>query len=126
MMTLAWFGGFRLLLSSASLEPYNPKVVRASMGAIFHIDIELDVVLDDLQKRFERFAYLDMQGSQIKCPDFGQYECYLFGNEARGVPAKALQDFNARAFTIISIFRINPLNLTSALSTCAEEIHSVT
>ncbi|MDX1558305.1 MAG: TrmH family RNA methyltransferase, partial [Marinobacter sp.] len=33
LRTLAWFGGFRCLLSPGSVDPFNPKVVRASMGA---------------------------------------------------------------------------------------------
>ena len=39
LRTLAWFGGFRLLLSPNSVDPYHPKVVRASMGAIFHVPL---------------------------------------------------------------------------------------
>ena len=43
LRTLAWFGGLRCLLSPGSVDPYNPKVVRSSMGAIFHVPLELDV-----------------------------------------------------------------------------------
>ena len=32
LRTLAWFGNFRCLLSPGSVDPYNPKVVRSSMG----------------------------------------------------------------------------------------------
>lgn len=60
LRSLAWFGKFRLLLSPNSVDPFNSKVVRSSMGAIFHVPIELDVKLSDLQNRFEKFAYLDM------------------------------------------------------------------
>ncbi|HWR80852.1 MAG TPA: TrmH family RNA methyltransferase, partial [Pseudomonas sp.] len=48
LRTLAWFGGFRCLLSPGSVDPYNPKVVRSSMGAIFHAPLELDVDLQSL------------------------------------------------------------------------------
>jgi hypothetical protein len=44
LRTLAWFGGFRCLLSPGSVDPFNPKVVRASMGAIFHVPLELDLM----------------------------------------------------------------------------------
>lgn len=33
------FGVRRVLFGSGSVEPFNPKVVRASMGSLFHIDI---------------------------------------------------------------------------------------
>ena len=52
LRTLAWFDNFSLLLSPNSVDPFNSKVVRSSMGAIFHVPIELDVSLDALQTRF--------------------------------------------------------------------------
>ncbi|MDY6984057.1 MAG: TrmH family RNA methyltransferase, partial [Pseudomonadota bacterium] len=39
LRTLTWFGGFRVLLSPGSVDPYNPKAVRASLGALFHVPI---------------------------------------------------------------------------------------
>ena len=62
LRTLAWFGDFRCLLTPGSVDPYNPKVIRASMGAIFHVPVEIDVPLDSLQARFGRIACLDTQG----------------------------------------------------------------
>ncbi|WJG10277.1 RNA methyltransferase [Aliiglaciecola sp. LCG003] len=122
LRTLAWFGNFRLLLSPNSVDPFNPKVVRASMGAIFHVPIELDVELEDLQSRFKKFAYLDMQGCKVNTPKFANYDCYLFGNEARGVPLNALQAFNADAFTIEGSGNIDSLNLASAVNICVYQL----
>ncbi|MEO9944364.1 RNA methyltransferase [Paraglaciecola sp.] len=122
LRTLAWFGSFKLLLSANSVDPFNPKVVRASMGAIFHVPIELDVDLTELQQRFEKFAYLDMQGSPVNTPEFANYDCYLFGNEARGVPKDALTQFNADAFTIPGNGSIDSLNLASAVNMCVYQL----
>jgi TrmH family RNA methyltransferase len=122
MRSLAWFGGFKLLLSPNSVDPFNPKVVRSSMGAIFHVPIEFDVELSTLPQRFERFAYLDMQGSRISTASFAEYECYLFGNEARGVPRNALVDCKAQAFTIAGCGSIDSLNLASAVNICAYQL----
>ena len=122
LRTLAWFGNFRLLLSPNSVDPFNPKVVRSSMGAIFHVPMELDVQLEDLENRFERFAYLDMNGEAVNSKAFSEYDCYLFGNEARGVPREALEDFNADAFTIPGNGSIESLNLASAVNMCAYEL----
>ena len=122
LRTLAWFGDFRLLLSANSVDPFNSKVVRSSMGAIFHVPIELDVKLNDLQTRFKKFAYLDMQGSNISSPEFGNYPCYLFGNEARGVPRQALSEFNAKAFTIPGNGSIDSLNLANAVNICVYQL----
>jgi len=122
LRTLAWFGHFRLLLSPNSVDPFNPKVVRSSMGAIFHVPIELDVELSELQTRFKRFAYLDMQGSKVNAKEFANYDCYLFGNEARGVPSDALSAFDADAFTIPGSGSIDSLNLASAVNICVYQL----
>lgn len=122
LRTLAWFGNFKVLLSPNSVDPFNPKVVRASMGAIFHIQIELEVELTELQQRFERFAYLDMQGTEISASSFADFECYLFGNEARGVPQNALSQCSAQAYTIPGCGSIDSLNLASAVNICAYQL----
>lgn len=122
LRTLAWFGGFRLLLSNNSVDPFNSKVVRSSMGAIFHVPIELDVELSELQTRFNNFAYLDMQGKPVNSPEFANYGCYLFGNEARGVPLDALTKCNAQAFTIPGNGSIDSLNLASAVNICMYQL----
>ena len=122
LRTLAWFGNFRLLLSPNSVDPFNSKVVRSSMGAIFHVPIELDVTLSDLSQRFDSFAYLDMQGSKINSPQFGDYPCYLFGNEARGVPRETLSGLNASPYTIEGSGAIDSLNLASAVNICVYQL----
>lgn len=120
--TLAWFGDFHLLLSSGSVDPFNAKVVRSSMGGIFHVAMTLGVTLDHLSKRFDRFAYLDMVGESIRSSQFTEYPCYLFGNEARGVPSALLKNLNATAFTIPGCGAIESLNLASALNMCVFQL----
>lgn len=122
LRSLAWFGGFRLLLSPGSVDPYNAKVVRASMGAIFHVPVELDVKIESLQKRFDSLAYLDMSGNSISDNRFPDFKCYLFGNEARGVPVDALANCNAFAFTIKGSGKIDSLNLASAVTLSAYQL----
>lgn len=119
---LVWFGGFRLLLSPNSVDPFNSKVVRASMGAIFHLPIEVDVAIDALPQRFSRFAYLDLQGENINSPEFGKYDCYLFGNEARGVPIESVAECHANAFTIAGSGAIDSLNLANSVAICAYQL----
>ncbi|MCU7556022.1 RNA methyltransferase [Alteromonas sp. ASW11-19] len=122
MRNLAWFGGFRLLLSPNSVDPFNSKVVRASMGAIFHLPIETEFAIEDLPQRFSKFAYLDLQGANINTPEFADYECYLFGNEARGVPLDNVAGLNAEAFTIAGSGAIDSLNLANSVAICAYQL----
>lgn len=122
LRTLAWFGNFRLLLSPNSVDPYNPKVVRSSMGAIFHLAMELDVPLDTLKTRFNTIACLDMQGKPLSDATLKDFDCYIFGNEARGVPRENLTELNAQAFTIQGCGAIESLNLASAVNMCVYEL----
>lgn len=122
LRTLAWFGNFRCLLSPGSVDPYNPKVVRSSMGAIFHAPMELDVALDSLRTRFARIACLDMQGEPVQSTAFTTFECYLFGNEARGVPRDQLNALGARPFNIPGCGAIESLNLAATVNMCAYEL----
>ncbi|MEN0039482.1 MAG: RNA methyltransferase [Cellvibrio sp.] len=122
LRTLAWFGNFRCLLSPGSVDPYNPKVVRSSMGAIFHVSMELDVPLESINNRFKSIATLDMDGKALSDTSFKNFDCYVFGNEARGVPREALQQMNAQPFTISGCGAIESLNLASAVNMCVYEL----
>ena len=122
LRSLAWFGNFRCLLSPGSVDPYNPKVVRSSMGAIFHVPMELDVPLESIASRFKSIATLDMNGKALNDSSFKDFTCYVFGNEARGVPREALQHMNAQAFTIAGCGAIESLNLASAVNMCVYEL----
>jgi RNA methyltransferase, TrmH family len=123
LRTLAWFGNFRCLLSPGSVDPYNSKVVRASSGAIFQVPFEIDVELASLGGRFARIARLDMQGGSLQSKVFREFDCYLFGNEARGVPRDQLTAFDTSPFTIAGSGAIESLNLASAVNMCAYELN---
>jgi len=122
LRTLAWFGGFRCLLSPGSVDPYNPKVVRASMGAIFHLPIETEVPLTCVSNRYSSVACLDLNGDKLTAESFSHHDCYLFGNEARGVPQEALIQLAATPYTIVGNGEIESLNLASAVNMCAYEL----
>lgn len=123
LRTLAWFGRCHCLLSPGSVDPCNSKVVRASMGALFHVPVELDVELGTLRQRFERIACLDMNGQSLQSPAFGKFDCYLFGNEARGLPREAITALGAQPFTIHGGGAIESLNLAAAVNMCMYELN---
>jgi TrmH family RNA methyltransferase len=123
LRTLAWFGNFRCLLSPNSVDPYNSKVVRASAGALFHVPMELEVDLDTLSQRFGRIACLDVTGDPVQSPGFRDFECYLFGNEARGLPREQVAGRQVKPFTIAGHGAIESLNLASAVNMCVYELN---
>jgi TrmH family RNA methyltransferase len=123
LRSLAWFGNFRCVLSPGSVDPHNSKVVRASMGAIFHVPFELDVELLSLRRRFPRIACLDMNGESLQSRGFGSFDCYVFGNEARGIPREQLTALDAKPFTIAGTGAIESLNLASVVNICVYELN---
>jgi RNA methyltransferase, TrmH family len=120
LRTLAWFGGFRCLLSPDSVDVHNGKVVRASMGAIFHVPVEIDVPLSTLPARFSRLACLDLGGEPLSSASFRDFDCYVFGNEARGLPPEAKT--MSRAFTIPGTKAIESLNVAASVNISLYEL----
>jgi TrmH family RNA methyltransferase len=122
LRTLAWFGGFRVLLSPGSVDPYNPKAVRASLGALFHVPIEQDISAASLRERFRKIACLDLSGDNTRAEHFAHFDCYIFGNEARGVPAELVETLDAQRFAIAGSGVLESLNLATAVNICAYEL----
>ncbi|KZZ12617.1 hypothetical protein A3746_25335 [Oleibacter sp. HI0075] len=50
-------------------------------------------------------------------------DCYVFGNEARGVPREALETIDPHTFTINGCGAIESLNLATAVNMAAYEIN---
>jgi RNA methyltransferase, TrmH family len=123
LRTLAWFGGFRCLLSADSVDVHNGKVVRASMGAIFHVPVEVDVPIAGLNARYPRIASLDLHGDPVASREFREFDCYLFGNEARGLPRESAAALGARAFTIPGTGVIESLNVAASVNIGLYELH---
>jgi TrmH family RNA methyltransferase len=90
------------------------------MGAIFHVPVEIDVPLASLSARFGRIASLDLAGEPVASPDFRDFDCYLFGNEARGLPAEARA--LGRAFTIRGTGAIESLNVAATVNISLYEL----
>jgi TrmH family RNA methyltransferase len=122
LRSLAWFGSFRCLLSPNSVDVHNGKSVRASMGAIFHVPVEVEVPLQALPERFARIACLDLEGKPICAPQFRDFDCYVYGNEARGLPHAALRDMKAMSFTIPGTRAIDSLNVAATVNVCQYEL----
>lgn len=88
--TAAWFGIQGVLISRYSVEWSNPKVIRASMGAIFYLPIlaELDLIpaLRNLKKLDYKLLVADLQGTTVY-DKMGQLDKFVLivGNEISGV-----------------------------------------
>lgn len=119
-------GADAVVLTGRTVDPYNPKVVRATTGSLFHIPValggELEGVLDRARQAGVRVIAADVKGDDL----LGARDllvdptAWLFGNEARGLSDEAL----ARADVALRLpiyGRAESLNLATAASVCLYE-----
>ncbi|TFV91696.1 RNA methyltransferase [Blastococcus sp. CT_GayMR20] len=117
-------GAGAVVFGAGSADPYGGKAVRASAGSLFHVDVVRSAPLEDVIEGCRAAgvtvlaadgggeAALDELGTDLAGPVL-----WLFGNEARGVPA----DLAARADARVRIpmrGRAESLNLAAAAAIC--------
>ena len=61
-------------------------------------------------------------GRPISAPEFGDFDCYIYGNEARGLPRDALAEVKATGFTIAGTGAIESLNVATPVNICQYEL----
>jgi TrmH family RNA methyltransferase len=116
----AWFGNFEIWISENSVDPFNEKVVRSSMGAIFHVPIRLNKKIEELPNK--KTAFLDLEGKNIKNNEFKEIDVLIFGNEGRGLSEKIKKNTNFYPFSIKGEKNIESLNLANAVSIALYEM----
>jgi len=84
------FGIGGVILSADTVELYNPKVVRSTMGSIFHLpifdEIDLEKTIPQLKKRNFKIYGTDVkEGKDLDKLDYSTRICLLIGNEAEGL-----------------------------------------
>jgi len=84
----AWFGISRVVCSPDCVDPYNPKVVQATMGALLHVGVSCAPLASVLRAAtsFELPVYGTMlDGEPIYEAELEERGIILLGNEARGL-----------------------------------------
>jgi len=119
-------GADAVVLTGRTVDPYNPKVVRATTGSLFHLPVAVGADLADVAQR-ARAAGLRVVAADVGGDDFlarravlAEPTAWLFGNEARGLEesARAHADLSLR----LPIYgRAESLNLATAASVCLYE-----
>jgi len=117
-------GADAVVLAGSSVDAYNPKTVRASVGSLFHLPVvvEPDVAAAVAAARASGLTVLAADGDGETSLDdagdlLGRRTAWLFGNEAWGLPPEvaALADHRIR----IPIHgRAESLNLSTAAALC--------
>jgi len=119
-------GADAVILTGRTVDPYNPKVVRATTGSLFHVAVAVGADLETTAAR-ARAAGMQVVAADVGGEDFlarrsllSQPTAWLFGNEARGLDEEALAhaDLSLR----LPIYgRAESLNLATAASVCLYE-----
>jgi TrmH family RNA methyltransferase len=92
LRTCDWFGTGGVLLGSGSVDLYNPKVVRATMGGIFRVPVAVDLDLPEEALRAKARGYTVFvadQSARVPLAEarFPERTLIALGNEAHGVSA---------------------------------------
>jgi TrmH family RNA methyltransferase len=86
--TAEWFGVHQIICSTTSVELYNPKVVQASMGSLFRMNIcqtDLIEALAAAKKNDFQLLCADMKGENLHTFDFKSKTALIMGSESHGV-----------------------------------------
>lgn len=119
-------GADAVVFSAESVDPHNPKAVRASVGSLFHLPVVTGVdvlkAIADWQQRGIQVLAADSYGDLdlddcIASGTLTRPTAWLFGNEAQGLPDLVC----ARADKVVRVpiyGKAESLNLATAAAIC--------
>ncbi|AZM52244.1 RNA methyltransferase [Streptomyces sp. WAC 01529] len=119
-------GAEAVILTDASVDLYNPKSVRASVGSLFHLPVAVGVPVEravqGLKDAGVRILAADGAGeddldTELDKGTMGTPTAWVFGNEAWGLP----EETRALADAVVRVpihGRAESLNLATAAAVC--------
>ncbi|MEV4557993.1 RNA methyltransferase [Kitasatospora sp. NPDC049285] len=119
-------GADAVVLTDASVDPYNPKAVRASVGSLFHLPVATGVPIEEAVARLRaagvRVLAADGAGErdldqELDEGSLGSAHAWVFGNEAWGLP----EETRALADEVVRVpihGHAESLNLATAAAVC--------
>ncbi|POX49618.1 RNA methyltransferase [Streptomyces sp. Ru71] len=119
-------GAEAVVLTDASVDLYNPKAVRASVGSLFHLPVAVGVpveqAIDGLKAAGVRILAADGAGDrdldeELDKGSMGGPTAWVFGNEAWGLP----EETRALADAVVRVpihGKAESLNLATAAAVC--------
>ena len=125
--TAAAFGIENVVLSSDCADLYNPKTLRAAMGAVFFantvIEDDLTAFAEILKKNGRRvFASVPSDDAlDVRCAGLRSDDCLVIGNEGNGISA-ALAEHCTGKLTIPMSGGAESLNASAAASVLMWEL----
>lgn len=115
--TADWFGVKAVLLSEDSVDPYNEKCVRSTMGSIFRVAVyktfDLPGTLTELKAKKWQINTFAMEGKPLTQFKKATKAVYVFGSESHGV-TKEVEVLSDEQYTIPGNTEAESLNLSIA------------
>lgn len=117
-------GATAVVVTRGSTDPWSPKCVRSSAGAVFHVPVvRVDTLSDVVAAGFETVGTTShgesLGATELHKADLGGRIAAVFGNEAHGLAADAPV---ARWITIEHAGRSESLNVAMAATVVAMHI----
>lgn len=124
--TCDWFGVDALIIGNNSVELYNPKVVRATMGSLFHFPVIEELDIADLLKRCKKekmsIYSTELSGSEdIRTTSFSKRSAVVFGSESHGV-SKEISRLSDKKILIPQFGKAESLNAAMACGIILSQI----
>jgi len=119
-------GADAVVFSGHTVDPYHPKVVRATTGSLFHVPhvagVSLAEAAQALREAGLQILAADVGGDDLlqARADLARPTAWVFGNEARGLDAERLALVD-RSLRLPIYGRAESLNLATAASVCLYE-----
>jgi len=123
--TADWFGIKNILLSEDCVDPYNPKVVRSTMGSIFRTNIQSSTNIVQLLEKLKSKGYniisLTMDGKDISKLKSHTKNIYVSGSESHGVSDEIIK--LGESYTIPGKGEAESLNVAMAAGILMSKIY---
>lgn len=107
-----------VIFSNGSVDLYNPKTIRSTMGSMFRVPFiyeDLENVIAELKKRNVPVYTTDMNGQSYKDVSYNNGFAVIIGNEANGVSEK-IAELADCTITIPMSGKVESLNASIAAS----------
>ena len=122
MRSAAAFGFQNLAIILPAVDAFSPKTVRASMGAVFHLNIEIFENIETYLSKYgqNRALYAFMLNPSAQTLEVVEKPAsnyaLIFGNEASGLPKDFAEKTGSKPIFIPQSSNVDSLNLSVAAS----------
>lgn len=116
LRTAEWFGIHTILCTPDCVELFNPKVVQATMGSVFRMQVQVhgESEMQHVLKQNDYYiAAADLSGTNVYQFDFKQKLAIIIGSESHGV-RPAMRSMVDEFVTIPGSGRVESLNASVA------------